>query len=320
MRYIAIVLTLLVAATAVEAITINITYDDAMGNPSSSGTFNAGEKGVISQAVSQWQSSITTAGVMNITVLKSNLGGNLLGLASNYTSSLGDSDFDGKLNGVSTGGLIQLDDRTGIGEVPFFVDNTPTDNTEYGAGNTAYHFLAPNASPAKNFYDMLSVAKHEVAHVLGFTQSFDNFFDNLAPSPVVAEGNRWVYVFGGAPSIGPAAQYLPDATQIVGFLNGGVYMREWEESVTGPGPVPSHVDEYTGPPGPAPPATGIGAIAGFFPDDLMNPLTNLGERMIESDVDLDILADAYGYTVIPEPTVLSLLAVGAVTIFRRKRR
>ena len=301
-----------VLAAGAQAITINIAYDDGMADTNSSGTFNAVEKAVIAQGVSQWQTAITSGGVVNITVLKSTLAGNLLGFASQYTTNLGDSEPDGHLNGTPTSGRVQIDDRLGDA-FGFFVDPTPADNSEFIPGNTAYHFVN---GPA-NQYDMLTLVKHEIAHVLGFSQSFDNFFDNLAPSPIAAEMNRWLYVFTGPPAVGPAAQYLPGPP--LQFPNGGVYMREWEEVVSGPGPVPSHVDEYTGPPVP-PPASGIGTVAGFFDDDLMNPTQALGERKIESDVDLDILADAFGYTVIPEPVTLTLIGLGACLAVLRRRR
>jgi len=303
-------------ASTSYAITINITYDDAMALTESSGVFNATEKAVISQAVTQWQTAITTPGIVNITVVKSALGGNLLGFATQYATGAGDSDADGRLNGTPISGLVQIDDRVGDAN-QFFVDNTPAQHEEFAPGNTNYHFIN---GPAQQ-YDMLTTVKHEICHVLGFSQSFDNFFDGLVQSPIAAEQLRWLYVFGGPPAVGPPAQYKPDPNQqFGGFPNGGVYMREWEEVISGPGPVPSHVDEFTGVGMMAPPASGVGSIAGFFDDDLMNPTQALGERKIESDVDLDILADAYGYTVVPEPTVLGLLGLGVLGIMRRKRR
>jgi hypothetical protein len=301
-----------------QAININITYDDQMQDPNSTGTFNVAEKAVISQAVGQWQNAITSAGAVNITVLKSNLQGSLLGFASNYVTNLGDTDHDGWLNGTPTSGMVQVDDRLGPGEIGFWVDPTPGDNNEFQPGNTNYHFTSPAGGACNGLYDMLSLVKHEVAHVLGFSSSFDNFFDVLTPSFVPAEQNRWLYAFRGPPAIGPAAQYKPGIAG-QGYANGGVYMREWEDPVSGPGPTPSHIDWYTGLVPPVPPASGIGGVAGFFPDDMMNPALLLGERTIESNVDLDILADAYGYTVIPEPATLSLLALAGVSMLRRRQ-
>lgn len=91
-----------------------------------------------------------------------------------------------------------------------------------------------------------------------------------------------------------------------------------EDEASGAGPMPSHVDENTGLPGP--PVTGPAPSAGFFPDDLMNPTTDLSARYIESDVDLDILHDAFGYAVIPEPTSLALLLAGIGTSALRRPR
>lgn len=310
----------LATALPVGAININVSYDDQMLDLNSSGVFNAAEKAVIVQAVGQWQNAITSAGQVNITLLKSNLAG-LLGFASNYATNVGDTNNDTRLNGTPVSGTIQVDDRLGAGDLgAFWVDPTPGDNSEFIAGKTSYHFTSPAGGQAANSYDMLSLVKHEVGHVLGFSQSFDNFFNGLVPSPVFAESLRWLYVFGAAPALGPAAQYKPDPlNQFGGFPNGGVYMREYEVPVTGPGPTPSHVDWYTGPPAPVPPASGTGTVAGFFDNDLENPALNLGERKIESDVDLDILADAYGYTVVPEPATLALLALGGLAAIRRRR-
>lgn len=54
-----------------------------------------------------------------------------------------------------------------------------------------------------------------------------------------------------------------------------------------------------------------------FPYDLMNPFLTLGERLLPTDFDVAILADAYGYQVIPpqppalaEPSTLTLFACG----------
>ncbi|NIA07740.1 MAG: hypothetical protein GWP14_08950 [Actinobacteria bacterium] len=116
------------------ALTINLTYDDNVLDPASSGAFNPAEKAVILQAVNQWQNSITSAGAVNITVLKSGLGGNLLGFADTYVTNLGDSDFDGDLNGVPVSDRVRIDDRAGPGEVAFWVDPTPNDNSEFLPG------------------------------------------------------------------------------------------------------------------------------------------------------------------------------------------
>ena len=247
-------------------------------------------------------------------MLKSALGGPL-GWASGYTSTLGDVEPDGDLDGMPTGGLVQIDDRRAPGAIQFFVDATPADNTEFNPGNTNYHFTAKPGGVAAGLYDMRSLVKHELGHILGFTTAFNNFAVGVVRSPLQPEGGRWLYAFAGPPTLGPAAQYFPGT-----FAFGGVYMREQEDPpcVT-PGPFPSHVDECPQPV----PLAGQGAAAGFFQDDLMNPTLAIGERVIESDVDLDILADAFGYCV-PEPSTVVLLATGLgvllASAWRRPRR
>lgn len=306
----------LLGTPCAQALTISVTYDDNMQDPNSTGTFNAVEKAVITQAISQWQNSICSPGNVNVTILKSNLAAPLLGFADSYTSTLGDTDVppDGLLNGTPTGGRIRVDDRLGPGELPFWVDATPADNAEFNPGNTNYHFTAIPGGAAAGAHDLLSLVKHELGHVVGFSGTgFNNFAAGVAPSPVGGEAQRWLYAFGAAPTLGPPAQYLPG---ILPF--GGVYLREQEDPPCWtPGPFPSHVDECPLPLGPA----GPGVAAGFFPDDLMNPTLSLGERVIESDVDLDILADAYGYCV-PEPSTVVLLvtaAIGLLICARRRR-
>ncbi len=153
---------------------------------------------------------------------------------------------------------------------------------------------------------MLSLVRHELGHAVGFTRWYDNFSDGLLL--LGAPNSRWVYPFAGPPAVGPANQYKPGVPP--NFPNGAVYMREWEAAYSGPGARPSHTDEAPG----APPAVGNGPLAGFFPDDLMNGGQLLRERTMISDVNLDILADVYGYTVVPEPTTLALLALGGLAM------
>jgi hypothetical protein len=119
-----------------------------------------------------------------------------------------------------------------------------------------------------------------------------------------------VYVFQGAPALGNPGDYMAG----IAFTNGGVYLDQSEEDGeegSSSGGKPSHLDDmFAG-----------GVVAGLFGADLMNESLGTGERTLVADVDLDILEDAYGYTVVPEPSSY-LLLVGALfgMIALRSRR
>jgi hypothetical protein len=62
------------------------------------------------------------------------------------------------------------------------------------------------------------------------------------------------------------------------------------------------------------------ADLGVTTDDLMNAALANGQRREISDNDIDALAVAYGYDLIPEPASLTLMATSVVLLLRRRRR
>ena len=69
-------------------------------------------------------------------------------------------------NGLPTSGTIVLDaNANGVG---WYVDPTPSDNSEFATALSGGAFLANGNSPAAGKYDLLTVLLHEEGHLLGF--------------------------------------------------------------------------------------------------------------------------------------------------------
>jgi hypothetical protein len=293
---------LLAAAPSAQAFTIHLIFDPA--HPDSSGPFQAAEEAVIRQAAKAWETFIISPGGVSILALKSGIPAqqSLLGLARNYQSSGG--IVGGLRVGTPLSGDILLNDAA-----PWFVDPTPADHLEFQSQASApatFLTAKPGGPAAGQQYDLLSVALHEIGHVLGITSAYESFFLNVQGSP---DTPQQVYVFAGPPTLGdPLADYRAGF-----FLYGGVYLPQSEDNAEEAGSfgsVPSHLDDVDF----------GGAAAGLFPYDLMNQGINFEERRLISFVDLDILADSFGYMVTPEPSTWVLLAAGLAAFLGTRRR
>jgi subtilisin-like proprotein convertase family protein len=75
--------------------------------------------------------------------------------------------------GNPVGASIKLDSS-----IPFFVDPTPFDNSEYIPSGHPAHFNAVGGG-AVGAWDLLSVVVHEVGHALGFGKVYDRFDSRL---------------------------------------------------------------------------------------------------------------------------------------------
>lgn len=62
------------------------------------------------------------------------------------------------------------------------------------------------------------------------------------------------------------------------------------------------------------------AESGLMAEDLMSPTLYNADRHEISNTDMAMLATAYGYDVVPEPTITGALAFGAIAMLRRRRR
>ena len=76
-------------------------------------------------------------------------------------------------NGLPTSGTIVLD--TNANGVGWYVDPTPSDNSEFATALSGGAFLATGNSPAAGKYDLLTVLLHEEGHLLGFDPDVPGF-------------------------------------------------------------------------------------------------------------------------------------------------
>jgi len=219
------------------------------------GTWNSVEKGVIQEAINEWEADLPDDHTINVTF---------------------DFTYD------TTSGYLA--EWQGSSSVPTSMDSYPwTSGVTHTIHFNAYYFTGasylwwdPNPTPPASYdgpsaaWDALSVARHELGHCLGFTAGF--YYDNSV--------DKWTSHIAGS-------TFDPDGLNV--SMAAGM----------------SHVLD-------------VGSTAG----DLMVPVLYNGLRHGISTTDLSMLNLAYGYTVVPEPSALLLLAVGAfgVLVYLRGRR
>lgn len=151
--------TLLIANSALADIVID------WRNQKNSG-FNAAQKSVLKQAISQWERIIH------------DLNG-LPGLdAFNLTLTLSNNDpdifiagadmFMEDANQLPTSARILIDPRDQM----LFVDPTPKSHTEFLNTEHDWYGGPKKGSPAEGKIDLLTVIKHELGHALGFAEPY----------------------------------------------------------------------------------------------------------------------------------------------------
>ena len=228
------------------------------------GSWNATEQGVIAQAVTDWQSAITTNVTINVNLDFANAGtGGYLGQWSGGSSYYSGDDIYPWQNSTHT---IHFNADLASGANYLWFDPTPNNASDQ-----------PFAA-----WDALSVARHELGHMLGFVPNF--YKENIGSGP--SEVNLWdrFITVNGSEAVFDQRQ-------------GGLNVSLASSSNLG------HLLNLNGPQG-----------------DLMSPALYNGVRLPISGTDLAMLSKAYNYTLVPEPGIIGFAMTTAVlTLCRRKR-
>jgi hypothetical protein len=132
------------------------------------------ERTVVEAAISLWEDLLPGSLVFNIAIRTGFLSGTLA-VSSNFVE-------DG---GVPTSATITFDD--GTSGIPWFIDDTPFDDVEFGAGDNPFHGDAARRGPAAGAFDLLTVIQHELGHALGFSMFYPAFAAHVENAP---DGNR----------------------------------------------------------------------------------------------------------------------------------
>jgi hypothetical protein len=154
-------------------------------------------------------------------------------------------------------------------------------------------------------YDFIGVAAHEIGHALGFSSGVDALDTSGGAYPGSAYSSNLFDLYRFSPlSLAEGAgipDYTADARDKFFSVDGG--LTEIAQLATGV----NHGD---------------GRQAGHWKDDLgnglMDPSADPGELLLISDADLAAF-DVLGFTLVPEPASGTLLTVGLLLAFRRRR-
>jgi hypothetical protein len=275
-----------------------------------------GQKAVIYAAIQWWSMALPDPGLManpvQVAFSTAALGMGVLAAEVPLTSTDPANDMPGMgvagtlFAGRPASATIMISNAPGT----FFVDDSPHDESEFiamatndpnGFDDSAAFFFNAYAGVAGNAAtrtDLLTVLKHELGHALGIDGDFKNFRTPMGAG-----------IFGGDDL-------------------GNVYADTMFGGLT---------LEGDGQPGSAneSPANNINELShldrGIYPNDLMQPTIGVGQRRLQSPLDISMLATAYGYTADKNPShasavpalsawasaVLALLLIAAAFVWQR---
>lgn len=249
---------------------------------------NDDQRGVVTAAADWWERAILTDFTVSITARQVDLkpkGATLLGAMSSNTEM--DAPHPDTGTRLPVSGVIDLAFNR---LADFYFDPTPQLNEEFlmnqRGGTVGTAFLG---GAADGLFDALSIWKHEMGHVLGFSGLSGNWSDG---DPFLAY------------------------TDFVNNLNAGfdTYTFDWL------------VGGLEGNSGDTVAMDGAFHTDGSSILSLMNPTFGRGERRLQTPIDIDIIADAFHLEFndqphISEPGTLAIFGLGLAGLgFMRRRR
>jgi len=244
------------------ALTINPTFVDNEVR-----TWSDVEKNVVWQAINDWTSKIADDVTINV----------------NISFTTGEM-YGGRWQGSGYLGVDTLPWLNTSHSLFFNADLLTPDS------NGSYLWFDPTPLTSNDVpimaWDALSIARHEIGHMLGFTAGF--YYSDGGTV------DRWGSQMG---NVGGNPVFDPDGL--------GVRMYSWTNLghiYYDYGSVETLEDLWENPP------------------DLMAPTLINSIRADISDTDLQMLSKAYGYTIVPEPGLAGLLATTVVAGLARRRR